>query len=234
MGTLARPPSVSRGEERQRMEPPPPRSGSRGLLLLVAGLLATSLALMLLLARPPLGSAGPMGRVAPSSGYMRPTAGGAVSTGTIVEATEVTATPSRGEPTDVVPSSPTAAAAASTAQALGTGTAVPAASAPSTATPPTSAPAAVQITCAQAQNNVSGEVCVHTTPGAALTIAITYCNGLEAHNTDLQGTRYADSDGNYTWTWAPETTCLGTATAHVTAGGVGGSADASGTFTVNP
>lgn len=229
MDTSARPPSVPRRGERRRSEPrlPPHRSMSRGLRL-AAGLLGIGLALMLLFARPSLGGAGRTGRALSSAGYMSPTAGSAASTGAVVEATEVTATPSRGEPTDVAPSS----SAAPGAQAFGT--ALPGASAAQTATPPTASPADIEITCAQAENNVSGEVCVHTTPGAALTIAITYCNGLEAHNTDLQGTRYADSDGNYTWTWVPETTCPGTATAHVSASGAGGSTDANGAFTVSP
>ena len=232
MGASTRPPSVSRRGERQRPEPrlSPPRSMSRGLRL-AAALLGIGLALMLLFAWPSLGGAG---RAPSSAGYVSPTAGRAASTGAVVEATEVTATPSRGEPTDAAPSSPAASSrpAASGAQAFGT--ALPGGSATQTATPPTASPAAIEITCAQAENNVSGEVCVHTTPGAALTISVTYCNGLEAHNTDLQGTRFADSDGNYTWTWVPETTCPGTATAHVSASGAGGSTDANGMFTVSP
>lgn len=224
MGTPARPPSVSRRGDRQGSEPrQAPRGMSRGPRL-AAGLLGISLALLLLIAWPSLGGAG---RTPSSAGYMSPTAGRAASTGAVVEATEVTATPSRGEPTDVVPSSP----AASGARAFGT--ALPGASATLTATPPAS-PGAIEITCSQAENDVSGEVCIHTTPGAALTISVTYCNGLKARNTDLQGTRYADSDGNYTWTWVPETTCPGTATAHVSANGTGGSSDATGAFTVSP
>jgi len=96
-----------------------------------------------------------------------------------------------------------------------------------TPTPPPQGRLALEITCAQAENNVYGQVCVHTSPGAALNITVTYCSGLDAHNTDLQGTRYADAQGNYTWTWVPETTCPGTAVAHVSASNGGDAADAS-------
>lgn len=228
MGALVRPPSVSRRGDRQHQEPPPSsRSRSRGRLL-AAGLLGMGLALLLLLVWPSLGGAGRAGQAPAPAGYRTPMGGKAAATGAVVQATEVTATPSRGEPTNVAPSGSGAPAVPAP------GTVVPAASAAPTVTPPSAAPAAIEITCAQAENDVSGQICIHTTPGAALTIAVTYCNGLEARNTDLQGTRYADSYGNYTWTWVPETTCPGTATAHVTASGTGGSSDANGTFTVNP
>src|SRR5262249_19180203 len=150
--------------------------------------------------------------------------------GPVAQATEVTATPSRGEPTDVV-ASPVAGSPIPSGS--GTPGAVPHAR---RATPtPSKSPKgslSVKITCAQAEDNVYGQVCVHTAPGAALNITVTYCSGLDAHNTDLQGTRYADAEGTYTWTWVPETTCRGTATAHVHASAAGNSADASAPFPV--
>jgi hypothetical protein len=75
----------------------------------------------------------------------------------------------------------------------------------------------LQFTCAQATDYQSGTVCVHTQAGAALSITVTYCSGYRAVSSSLQGTVYADASGNYTWTWTPETTCLGPAVAHVTA-----------------
>lgn len=201
------------------------------MLALAASLLcvAAVLVLTLLLAWLPLGGGAHSPRVPASARDVRSPAGGATSSRPIVVATEATATPSRGEPTDVVPSS----SSSSTVQAPGT--VMPTASATPTPTPPpTAASTAIEITCADAINNISGEVCVHTTPGAAISISVTYCNGLEARNTDLQGTRYADSDGNYTWSWVPETTCPGTANIHVTANGTGGSSDATAPVTVSP
>lgn len=192
--------------------------------------IGAGLALTLLLAWLPLHNAGHLVRAPASTASTSSRAARTVPTGPVVEATEVTATPSRGEPTDAVPGG--TASPATQAQA----TQVPALSESPTPTTisPTQASANIEITCADAENNVYGEVCVHTTPGAAITVTVTYCNGLQAHNTDLQGTRYADSNGDYTWNWVPETTCPGTAVAHVTAGGSGGSSDASGTFTVTP
>lgn len=215
--------------------PPPPRpqprrAGRRRTVLLVALGLLVALAILALtpmLARPPAdgdrnSAAGPAGGSTVGPAATAPTGA------PVVQATEVTAPPARKEPTDVVRSG-----------AAGSPPAVPGTAGPGTPTstaPPTPtvqpAPFAVEITCAQAENNVSGQVCVHTAPGAALTITVTYCSGREARNIDLQGKRYADNEGNYMWTWVPETTCPGTAVAHVRASAPGGSASATATFPV--
>src|SRR5437870_1251146 len=72
-------------------------------------------------------------------------------------------------------------------------------------------------TCAQAVDYQSGSVCVHTLAGAALTIKVKYCSGYYATSSSLKGTHYANSSGNYTWHWIPQTSCHGPATAAVTA-----------------
>lgn len=87
-------------------------------------------------------------------------------------------------------------------------------------------------TCAQAVDNVAGQVCVHTSAGAALTIKVRYCSGYYSTTHDLKGTRYADAQGNYTWSWTPQTTCPGPATATVKARLNGQSVTKSDTFTV--
>ena len=91
----------------------------------------------------------------------------------------------------------------------------------------------VTITSAYATDSSSDSVSVHTLPGAALTISVTYCSGRSATSESLQGTKYADSAGNYTWTWEPETKCKGTATAYVSASLNGQSANDSKDFTVS-
>lgn len=107
-----------------------------------------------------------------------------------------------------------------------TDTAVPA--------PPTPPPAqlAIAFTCASAVDYSTGRVCVHTDPGAALTITVTYCSGYTAKSASLQGTSYADGSGNHEWDWTPETKCKGTATADVTATWQGQSAENTDDFNV--
>ena len=73
----------------------------------------------------------------------------------------------------------------------------------------------VQFTCAKAVDNKQGNVCVHTQAKAALTIRIKYCTGYYAVSKSLKGTQYADTRGNHTWTWTPQTKCKGPATAYV-------------------
>jgi hypothetical protein len=90
----------------------------------------------------------------------------------------------------------------------------------------------LSFTCAQAVDYSYGRVCVHTQPGAALTITVTYCTGYNAVSHSLQGTEYADSSGNYEWDWTPETKCRGSATAYVQASWNGQSASQSDDFTV--
>jgi hypothetical protein len=90
----------------------------------------------------------------------------------------------------------------------------------------------LSFTCALATDYKSGSVCVHTQPGAALTIKVKYCTGYYATSKSLQGTHYANSKGNYTWIWEPETKCHGSATAYVTDTWKGQRASASRTFVV--
>jgi hypothetical protein len=87
-------------------------------------------------------------------------------------------------------------------------------------------------TCAQAVDNVSGRVCVHTSASAALTIKVKYCSGYYATSASLKGTKHANTAGNYTWTWKPQTTCRGPATAYVTASLSGQNVLKSDAFTV--
>ncbi len=74
----------------------------------------------------------------------------------------------------------------------------------------------LQFTCAQAVDHQSGKVCIHTQDGAALTIKVKYCTGYYAVSKSLKGTQKADSHGNYSWSWVPDTKCKGAATAYVT------------------
>lgn len=100
---------------------------------------------------------------------------------------------------------------------------------------PTQPPApslAITFTCASAVDYSYGQVCVHTEQGAALTITVTYCSGYDATSDSLQGTVYANSVGNYEWTWEPETKCRGAATATVNATWNGQSVSNTDTFTV--
>jgi hypothetical protein len=88
------------------------------------------------------------------------------------------------------------------------------------------------ITCAGGLSNQQARVCVHTQPGAALTITVTYCDGTKAHNKSLQGTVYANASGNYMWTWIASTRCLGPAVATVTARWHGQTVSQSAVFTL--
>lgn len=75
----------------------------------------------------------------------------------------------------------------------------------------------VTFTAAYATNHVLGVVSVHTLPGTALTINITYCSGQHVTSPSLRGISYANSGGNYAWTWKPKALCAGLATVKVTA-----------------
>jgi hypothetical protein len=99
--------------------------------------------------------------------------------------------------------------------------------------PPAPAKLFVSFTSATAVDNSSGSVSVNTLPSAALTISVKYCSGSYADSSSLKGTKYADSSGNYTWSWIPDTKCKGTATAYVTASLNGQSASGSKDFTVS-
>ena len=49
--------------------------------------------------------------------------------------------------------------------------------------------------------------CVRTLPGAALTIAVSYCTGQSDQSSSLKGTFTADSTGYYEWDWKPQAPC---------------------------
>ena len=49
--------------------------------------------------------------------------------------------------------------------------------------------------------------CVHTLPGASLTISVSYCNGDLDQSSNLKGTFRADSTGYYEWDWKPKALC---------------------------
>ena len=109
-----------------------------------------------------------------------------------------------------------------------------------TATPPPQPTLGVTFTCAWATAFVSGQICVHTQPYAALSLNISYCSGQivsyqtsgEWASVPTQGWVHADGNGNYTWTFVPKTRCVGPATATVTASWQGQSATNSTTFIV--
>ena len=90
----------------------------------------------------------------------------------------------------------------------------------------------IQFTCANAVDNKKGNVCVHTQAKAALTIRIRYCTGYYAVSKSLKGTQSADTHGNHTWTWIPQTKCKGPATAYVNEKFGGQSFNAVDKFTV--
>lgn len=105
----------------------------------------------------------------------------------------------------------TSAQATATATATGTVGATPAS---------TTAPVALTITftCASGAAGGAGQVCVRTTPHAALNLTVRYCDGSNAKGKTFHTTSYADSGGNYTWRWnVPSGACVGAATATVTA-----------------
>jgi len=73
----------------------------------------------------------------------------------------------------------------------------------------------------------SSSIKVHTLPGAEITIELTYCG----HST--KETKHADSAGDYTLNWRPDTKCGGMASATVTASSNGQSATSSTSFSVS-
>ena len=98
---------------------------------------------------------------------------------------------------------------------------------------PTSAPSpplTLAFTCASGKIHGTGQVCVHTLPGASLSLTVRYCDGSTAKG--LHGSATADGSGNYTWSWPVHPTCAGSATATVTATANGQSLTASDTFTI--
>jgi hypothetical protein len=116
----------------------------------------------------------------------------------------------------------------STASALATVTPQPTSQPTPTSAPP--APLTLTFTCASGKIRGTGQVCVHTLPGTALSLAVRYCDGSAAKG--LHGSATADGSGNYTWSWPVRPTCAGPATATVTAKANGQSLTASDTFTI--
>lgn len=101
----------------------------------------------------------------------------------------------------------------------------------------------VTFTCAWGTAFVSGQICVHTQPYAALMDSITYCTGQivnggangqssEWASVPTGGWVHADANGNYTWNYVPKTRCIGPATVTVTASWQGQSVTRSTTFIV--
>jgi hypothetical protein len=123
-----------------------------------------------------------------------------------------------------------------TATINGTPTATPkptATSAPAPTDTPLGGPAlTITVTCSDATDYAGGEVCVHTAPGASLSIIVTYCSGRAAKSSSL-GNATADTQGNHRWTWVPDTICRGQATADVSSIFGTQSGDNSTTFNVN-
>lgn len=76
----------------------------------------------------------------------------------------------------------------------------------------------VTITCARAQAFVYATICVHTQPDTTVTADVVYCDG--THEPSLLGVTGppSDSQGNAAFSWVPNTTCYGMATATVYAG----------------
>lgn len=73
------------------------------------------------------------------------------------------------------------------------------------------------LTCDEAVNNSHARICVHTRPGAALQITISYCSGAVDQSPSLQGTHNADANGDFEWDWTPHSTCTGQALARIIA-----------------
>lgn len=96
--------------------------------------------------------------------------------------------------------------------------------------PPT--PLTIAFTCASGVAGGTGQLCVHTLPNAALSLAVRYCDGSYAKGKAFHAVSYADGSGNYTWRWNVTTSCGGAATATVTANSAGQTATQSATFTV--
>jgi hypothetical protein len=93
-------------------------------------------------------------------------------------------------------------------------------------------PLALTFTCASGSLGGDGQVCVHTAPNAAVSLAVKYCDGSYAKGKGLHGSAYTDSGGNYTWRWNITTGCAGTATATVTATSAGQTITQDTTFTI--
>ncbi|HEU0028257.1 MAG TPA: hypothetical protein VFQ25_14185 [Ktedonobacterales bacterium] len=104
-----------------------------------------------------------------------------------------------------------------------------------TATPGSTAspsPLTIAFTCASGTAGGTGQICIQTLPHAALSLSVRYCDGSYAKGKAFHGVDYADGSGNHTWRWNVNTSCLGAATATVTARAAGQTITQSTTFTV--
>jgi hypothetical protein len=80
---------------------------------------------------------------------------------------------------------------------------------------PTYAPLPVTITCSSIEVDVDGRICVHTHIPATITVTVVYCDGRKDPTASLIA-QPTDAQGNHTFDWIPETTCIGPATVTVT------------------
>lgn len=96
-----------------------------------------------------------------------------------------------------------------------------------------SPPFTLVFTCASGTVGGTGQVCVHTLPNATLSLSVRYCDGNSAKGKGFHGATYADKNGNYTWRWDISTSCVGSATATVTARSSGQTVTQSATFTIS-
>lgn len=101
---------------------------------------------------------------------------------------------------------------------------------PANTQPPT--PLIVTFTCSSGVAGGAGQVCVHTLPNAALSLSVRYCDSSYAKGKAFHGANFADGNGDYTWRWDVNTSCIGSATATVVAKSAGQTVTQSLTFTI--
>jgi hypothetical protein len=85
----------------------------------------------------------------------------------------------------------------------------------------------VFVSISSVSNQGSASIKVHTLPGAAIALQLTYC-GQQVNKTE-----HADSSGDYVLNWTPDGNCGGMATAKVTASSGGQSATSMTSFSVS-
>lgn len=100
----------------------------------------------------------------------------------------------------------------------------------STATQTPSTPLTITFTCASGSIRGTGKVCVQTAPSAILSLSVRYCDGTTAKG--LHSAGIANASGDFTWTWSVHMTCVGQATATVTAKQNGTTVTATKTFNI--
>lgn len=100
----------------------------------------------------------------------------------------------------------------------------------STATQTPTTPLTITFTCASGSLRSTGKVCVSTAPSAVLNLSVRYCDGTTAKG--LHSAGIANASGDYTWSWTVHMTCVGQATATVTAKQNGVTVTAKKTFNI--